>query len=491
MNRITDSLKNKIVSAHDAAALIKTGMTLGMSGFTIVGYPKAVPKALAESGHARDLTLLTGASVGDELDGELARAGLVKRRFAYQSNKDMRNAINDGSISFCDMHISHFPVYVRGAAGPQMDYAIIECSAVTSEGLVPALSVGSMDTLVSMAEKIIVEINTEVPEEVHGMHDIYELSPPPDTKPLMITEPSSRIGTTFIPCDPEKIAAIVMTDRLDTPAKFKPITDDTWKIGQHITEFLHGEIAAGRLTEKLRPLQSGVGSIGNAVLSSLSKSGFRHLSMYTEVMQDAALRLIDEEVFDSVSASAVSLEEDTRARFFENIKDYHDKIVLRPQEISNHPEVIRRLGVIAMNTPLEFDIYGNVNSTHPMGTRMMNGIGGSGDFARNAGLSIFAGVSTAKDGRISTVVPMVSHTDHTEHDVQVIITEQGIADLRWKSPKERAELIIENCAHPDYKDQLRDYYERALTESDGLHTPHILDDAFAMYRKYKETGDMR
>ena len=165
--------------------------------------------------------------------------------------------------------------------------------------------------------------------------------------------------------------------------------------------------------------------------------------------------------------------------------------MIRPQGISNHPEVIRRLGVIALNTPLEFDIYGNVNSTHVMGTKIMNGIGGSGDFTRNAGISIFAGISVAKGGKISSVVPMVSHTDHTEHDVQVIITEQGIADLRWTTPRERAELIIENCVHPDYRQQLTAYYEKALRESDGLQTPHILDEAFDMYRRYKETGDMR
>jgi succinyl-CoA:acetate CoA-transferase len=361
---------------------------------------------------------------------------------------------------------------------------------VTDEGIVPALSVGDMDAIIRMADKVILEVNEEVPGEVYGMHDIFEVGIPPAAKPIMITEPQARIGTPFIPCDTEKIAAIVVTDKLDRPAKFKAITEDTKKIGEHVSEFLHGEIAAGRLTEELCPLQSGVGSIGNAVLASLADSGFRHLTMYTEVMQDAALRLIDEGVFDFVSASAVSMEEGTRRRFFENIKDYHDKIVIRPQEISNHPEVIRRLGVIALNTPLEFDIYGNVNSTHVMGTKMMNGIGGSGDFTRNAGISIFAGISTAKGGKISSAVPMVSHTDHTEHDVQVIITEQGVADLRWKTPRERAELIIENCVHPDYKQQLTDYYERALRESDGKHTPHILGEAFEIYRKFKETGDM-
>jgi succinyl-CoA:acetate CoA-transferase len=95
--------------------------------------------------------------------------------------------------------------------------------------------------------------------------------------------------------------------------------------------------------------------------------------------------------------------------------------VLRPQEISNHPEVIRRLGLITINTALECDIYGNVNSTHVGGTHMMNGIGGSGDFARNAHLSVFVTKSIAKNGAISSIVPMVTHVDHTEHDTDIIV----------------------------------------------------------------------
>ena len=114
-----------------------------------------------------------------------------------------------------------------------------------------------------------------------------------------------------------------------------------------------------------------------------------------------------------------------------------------------------------MNSMIEADIYGNINSTHVMGTGMMNGIGGSGDFARNGYLSFFVTPSVAKDGKISCIVPMCSHVDHTEHDTQIIVTEQGLADLRGLSPKQRAQVIIDQCAHPDYRDQLQDYFDRA------------------------------
>jgi len=150
--------------------------------------------------------------------------------------------------------------------------------------------------------------------------------------------------------------------------------------------------------------------------------------------------------------------------------------------------------VISMNGMIEADIYGNVNSTHLMGTRIMNGIGGSGDFARNAYLSIFMTASTAKNGAISCIVPMASHVDHTEHDVQVIVTEQGLADLRGLAPRQRSKVVIERCAHPSYRPALQDYEDRAQAQGRagraGLHTPHLLAEALSWHERYEATGRM-
>lgn len=491
MERIAPSLAGKLMTAIEAAQMIHSGMTIGMSGFTLVGYPKAIPTALVKSGHARDLTVCIGASAGDELDGAMVRAGLVKRRFSYQSNKYMRSAINQGIIAYNDMHVSQFPLFINNGIGPRIDVAVVECAAITEEGLVPTASVGCMDAIVRAAPRVIVEVNRTVPVEMYGMHDIFEIGRAPHARSIDITMPLSRIGSPLIYCPSEKIAAIVLTDKADEPAKNKPVTPAIQKLGQNIVTFFQNEIRCGRLPETLPPIQSGVGSIGNAVLQSLSSSGFHDLQMYTEVMQDAAIGLMRSKVVQSVSASALSLEEVTRKYFYSHLDDFKGRIVIRPQEISNHPAVIRRLGVIAINTPIEVDIYGNVNSTHIMASQIMNGIGGSSDFTRNAALSIFATESTAKDGRISCIVPMTGHVDHTEHDVQVIITEQGVADLRWKSPSERASLLIENCAHPDYRPLLMDYLEHAKKVSSGQHTPHDLSRAFCLYQRFLETGDMR
>lgn len=491
MERVAKAFQNKIMTAQQAAELIKSGMSIGLSGFTSVGYPKAVPAALAKSGHAKDLTILVGAAVGDECDGALVRAGCVAKRFGHQTNKDLRTAINNGSVGFSDIHISHFPMNLNQQTLQRVDVAIVECVAVSEEGLYLCASVGSSDAAVRNADFVIVEVNTAVPLGLVGMHDIFEVGIPPHARIIPIENARDRIGTTYVPCPPGKIAAIVMTDTPDPPQKFKPLTPETEKIGENVVTFLKREITSGRLPEDPGPIQSGVGSVGNAVLSCLASSGFKGLTMYTEVMQDAAFSLVESGVINFVSASSFALTEENRNKFFSNIAAYKDKMLLRPQEISNHAEVIRRLGVIALNTPVEVDIYGNVNSTHQMGSKMLNGLGGSGDFARNARISIFATESTAKGGEISCIVPMVSHVDQTEHDVAVVITEQGIADLRWKTPKERAELLIENCAHPDYRQMLREYYEHALRTSAGKHTPHDLTQALSWHQRYLDTGSMK
>lgn len=491
MKRVNKSYEEKIMSAQRAASYIKTGMTLGMSGFTLVGYPKAIPQALAESGHARELTIATGASVGDDMDGALARAGLIAHRFPYMSNGELRKQINAGQTGYADMHLSHIPTFVNRGIGYHLDIAVIEVAAVTEHGLVPAAGGSWSDTMVRMADKVLLEVNETIPLSVEGMHDFFEIGVPPHARPIPILDPGDRVGTPYIACPPEKVLGIVLTNKMDAAPKFKPSDETTEAIGANVVDFLKSEVAAGRLPENLGPIQSGVGQVANAVLKGLGTGGFHDLTMYTETLQDSALELLEHGVFRIASTCAVSLTAPAQKRFYENIDFFRERLIIRSQEITNHPEVVRRLGLVSMNTPIEVDIYGNVNSTHIMGSSIMNGIGGSGDFARNARLNIFATESTAKGGDISCIVPMVSHVDHTEHDTQIIVTEQGVADLRWKTPRERAELLIEHCAHPDYRPLLREYFEQAQRVSKGQHTPHDLSQALSWHQRYLETGTMR
>ena len=209
--------------------------------------------------------------------------------------------------------------------------------------------------------------------------------------------------------------------------------------------------------------------------------------MYTEVIQDSVIALMRKGRIKFASGSSLTISNEVMRDLYRDLEQFRGKLLLRPQEISNNPEVVRRLGIISINTALELDLYGNVNSTHVMGRQMMNGIGGSGDFTRNAFISIFTCPSVVKGGKISPIVPMVSHLDHSEHSVQVIVTEHGVADLRGKSPHERAGLIIENCADPSYQPLLRKY----LALGGEAHTPQSFDSAYALHRAFLAGGDMR
>lgn len=387
-----------------------------------------------------------------------------------------------------DQHLSHTSELLR-ADVMDVDFAILEAVAITEDGMIiPTTSIGNSLAFSLNAKSIIIEMNMAQSTQLEGLHDLYEPGKQGERLPIPIVKTDDRIGTIGIPIDVEKVKGIVFTNQLDSPSTIVPPDEETVIMAQHLIEFLRKEVEVGRLTNRLAPLQSGIGSVANAVLHGMLDSEFEDLEVYSEVLQDAVFDLMDAGKVNFASCCSITLSEEKMQKVFSNFEKYRDKLMMRPQEISNHPEIIRRLGLISINTALELDIYGNVNSTHVLGTKMMNGIGGSGDFARNARLAIFVTKSIAKGGNISSIVPFVSHVDHTEHDVDVIVTEQGYVDLRGLAPRERVELIIENCAHPMYRDQLRAYYEEAKTR--GGQTPHVLEKAFSWHTNYAKNGTM-
>jgi succinyl-CoA:acetate CoA-transferase len=480
-------LRARVMTAQEAAALIPPGANVGMSGFTGAGYPKAVPKALAErilaanaAGQRFRVGVWTGASTAPELDGALAQVDGIELRLPYQSDPTCRERINNGQMEYLDIHLSHVAQFVWFGFLGKLDVAVVEVAGIREDGsLIPASSVGNNKTWLDQADKVILEVNRWHNPGLEGMHDIYYgTALPPHRKPIPLVRPDDRIGEPYLRVDPAKVVAVVETDAPDRNSPFTPPDENSRLIAGHIIEFFKHEVKRGRMPAELLPLQSGVGNVANAVMAGLQDGPFDNLTAYTEVLQDGMLSLLASGRMRSASATSFSLSPEAQARLNADIDRYRGRLLLRPQEISNHPELIRRLGVIAMNGLIEADIYGNVNSTHVRGTSIMNGIGGSGDFARNAFVSIFMTPSVAKGGRISCIVPMVTHVDHTEHDVHVIVTEQGLADLRGLSPKQRARLVIDRCAHPSFRPALQEYYERALRESPGRHTPHLMGEAF-------------
>ena len=482
----------------EAAQLIKNGDTLGLSGFTPAGAPKAVTRELAkiaeaehEAGREFKVNLLTGASTGQSTDGVLSLAKAINYRAPYTTNGDFRKCVNAGEIHYTDLHLSHMAQEIRYGFYGNVDVAIIEvCAIEEGENICKAYltSAGGISpTVARLADKVILELNSFHHPEAGLLHDVYEPKDAPYREPIMITKVNDRIGKTYVEIDAKKIVGVVECNLPDEARSFKDSDPVTTQIGHNVAEFLVNDMRRGIIPPEFLPLQSGVGSTANAILDALAKDpAVPDFNIYTEVLQDAIVPMILERRVKDASTCSLTVTNECLKQVYDNLDFFKQHLTLRQSEISNHPEVIRRLGVIAINTAIEVDIFGNANSTHISGTKMMNGIGGSGDFERNAYISIFTCGSTAKGGLISSIVPMVSHHDHTEHDVNVIVTEQGVADLRGKSPMQRAQAIIENCAHPDYRPLLRDY----LKIASGGQTHHNLSAAFAMHDTLRRKGDM-
>lgn len=484
----------KFISAEEAASLVKHNDNVGFSGFTHAGCPKVVPVAiakLAEEEHAKGnsfkIGVFTGASTGDSIDGSLTRAKAIKFRTPYQTNKDMRVALNNGEFDFFDLHLSQLAQEIRYGFLGKINVAVVEACDVTESGeIVPTTGVGITPTICRLADIVIVELNKSVPSKLRGIHDMYELQDPPKRREIPIYEVQNRVGLKYVKVDPAKIY-VVETNKDGEGGRFAPVDDVTARIGNNVAEFFVSELKAGRIPAHFLPIQSGVGNIANAVLASMgSNPAIPRFEVYTEVIQDAVIDMMQQGNISFASGCSLTVSNEVLHKFYEDLSFFKNKLVLRPSEISNNPGLARRLGIIALNTAIEVDIFGNVNSTHVNGTKMMNGIGGSGDFTRNSYLSIFLTPSTAKNGTISCIVPKVTHEDHNEHSVKIIVSEYGVADLRGKGPRNRAEEIIEKCAHPDYRPLLHDYLNRGVKG----HIPQDLYACFAFHKALKETGSM-
>lgn len=467
-----------IVGVETAVEHIGDEATVLVSGFGSVGYPKAVPLALADSDRDLSLTVVSSGSVGSEIDEALVEANAIERRYPYQARSAVRDTINDGIVAFNDRHIAGLGDEVQFGGLVAADVAVIEAVAVGEDWLIPSTSSGQTAAYVESTDQLIVEVNHAQPLALASFHDVYRPDLPPDRDPVPLSEPGERIGGPRIQFDSRKLIAVVETDRRDEPYEFRDPTDDDRAVAANLQSFLEREIERTPIYEESVRLQFGVGSLGNALMGAFAEADFgdRDLVYFGEVIQDGLLDLLDEGRLRSASATSLALSAEGQDRLFERADYYAEDVVVRPADVSNRPSLIDRFGVVAVNSALEVDIYGHVNSTHVNGSKVLNGIGGSGDFTRNAPLSVITLPSTAAGGDISRVVPMVPHTDHTEHDVDVIVTEHGVADIRGTSPRERARLIVGECTHPNYREQLRAYLDRA-TEGSG-HIPHDFDSAF-------------
>ncbi len=340
---------SKIMSAEDAAAQIRPGDRVGMSGFTGAGYPKVVPGALAkrikaahDAGQEFTIDLFTGASTAPRTGRRSGRGRRHRLPYAYQSDPIMRAKINEGTIDYSDIHLSHLAQRVwEGGVFDTLDVAVVEVTEVLPPDgqVVPASSVGNNKSWLDLADKVILEVNAWQSQELLGMHDIYYgTALPPNRRPVMINRPQDRIGQTTYNVDPAKVIAVVETDAPDRNSEFKAPDEASIAIANHLLDFLVHQVERGRLPKSLLPLQSGVGNVANAVLIGLVDSPLRtpHLLHRGDPgrhgrpdrIRQTRLRL-GHGVLPVPPKMAEEM--NRRAAYF------REKIMLRPQEISNHP----------------------------------------------------------------------------------------------------------------------------------------------------------
>lgn len=479
------ALVNKLASGDEAASIIQKAAKIGISG-NIPALDEAIIKN-AKEGTDFALTVWSGA-VGLPADIMLGGAGVIARRVGQQSL--LRKSINEGKVAYSDLPLGSLYQTMRAGELGALDIAIVTATAITEDGnIIPSLVVADMPNFVDMAAKVIVGIDMCCPPEIEGLHDIFLPKNPPHRGNIPIYKTSDRIGTKYIPLDASKISHIIpVQGGISFP---KQQADDiSIKIGKNVVKFLQDQVAGGWLPSNLLPIEIGVGGASAAILDELVTSNFDNLEFYTAIVGDGILNLIDRRKVRAASGTALMLSDENLKKFLNDIESYKEYIVLRPLEISDSPEVAARLGIIAINGAIEVDIYGFANCTHIAGGRVINGIGGLGDFASNSFISIVMLPSVAKNGAISGVVPMVSHVSLTEHNVDIVVTEQGVADLRGLCPLEKAEIIIQQCSHPYYRPLLMDYFTRASQKLGG-HQPHLLDEALSFHQRLFTKGTMK
>jgi len=485
-------LLDKLMPVEEAVKFVHDRCKIAISGFTKTGEPKvflpALARHLSQYAPKTKIGLFSGASLSEDVENPIA--SFVGKRGPYMSSSVSRRMINAGEMDFTDVHLSAFARNLVYGFYGDIDLAVVEVSRIRPDGsVVLSSSVGISPEALTIAKKVILEVNPSMPDYT-GFHDIALPSVHPRVSwPIPIVNVGDRVGTPYVEFDKSKVVAIVASDKPDYPINFKPTTETDRKIAENVIDFLLYCHKTFKWGKRLPPVQSGVGNVANAIVGELYKSPFQKIRFWTEVFQDGMMRYVeDDDKFESASATAFSFSDEGRLEFMRLFKQCREKVVLRPMWLSNNAELISRLYVIAMNTPIEVDIYGHVNSTHVDGSRVVNGLGGSGDFFRHAYLSIVhtPSVRRLKDGRtVSCVMPYVRHIDHTEHDINCVVTEQGFAlNTEIRSARRRAEDIIAKCAHPHFRPVLRDYLR--IAGSGDEPRPTNMDLLQGWWREYEE-----
>jgi 4-hydroxybutyrate CoA-transferase len=424
----TDTYRSRVTSAARALAQVKSRNRVYIHPGA--AEPEDLVRALvARAGELRDVEIIHLLTLGE---AGYVRPGLESsfRHNAMFVGGNVREAVNFGRADYMPICLSEISALFTGGALP-IDVCLIQVSPPDEHGFCSyGVGIDCTKAACDVAKIIIAEVNTEMPR---------------------------TLGDSFIHVG--KLTWIVETSRPVLELPRRPIDELQRRIARHVSG----------LVEDGATLQLGIGGVPDAVLACLVDR--KHLGIHTEMFSDGVMELVEAGVITNERKTlhrgkiiAGFLMGSTKLyRFVDN----NPVIEMHPNEYTNDPFIIAaNEKMVAINSALQVDITGQV-CADSMGTRIYSGVGGQLDFIRGAarskgGKPIIALPATAKDGRVSRIVPMLdpgSGVVTSRADVHYVVTEFGVAYLHGKTLRQRAEALIA-IAHPDFREGLLEFAEK-------------------------------
>lgn len=414
--------QKKLMAADEALRFVESDMRVYVQANA--GFPQGLLQALARRGKdVRDVEVmhLLGFGEAHYTAPELSESF---RHNAIFIGANMRSLMKEGRADYVPIHLSEIESLLRSGEA-NIDVALIQVTPPDRYGYVSmGVSVETSLTAARCARKVIAQVNRKMPR---------------------------TLGNTFLHV--REIDAFVEYDQELAELPPAESTEEQRAIAKHV---------AG-LIEDGACLQTGIGGIPDAILPYLMDR--KDLGVHTETLSEGAIPLIEAGVITgrrkqiNPDKIVLGFAMGTR-RLYEYIDD-NPAFEFLPNEYTNDPFVIAQNdNVVAINSAVEVDVTGQVCSDS-IGFSPISGFGGQLDFIRGAarsrrGKPIIALPSTAKNGTISRIVPVLTTgagVVTTRADVHYVVTEFGTAYLHGKNVRQRMEALI-NIAHPNFREQL-------------------------------------
>ena len=419
---VTESYASKTMSAHDAVKLVKNGDYIVVpSG---VGEPPALLTALSEQRHGfKDVTVSQILAMRKYAYIDPQTVANV-RNVAYFLGSATRSGGKEGWVDFLPSYFSEMPSMIERGHIPA-DVVFSMASPMDAHGYF-SLSLGADYTMaaVAKARAVVLEVNTNVPYAYGNCHvHISQV-----TALVESTEPVMEVGLPKI--GPVQIA-----------------------IGKYVADMI----------DDGSTLQIGYGGIPDAVVMQLT--GKHDLGIHTEMIGDGIMTLIESGAVTNrrknyLPGKCIATFALGSARLYRYL-DRNPGVEIHPVDFTNDPYLASRNDNLhAINATLQIDLLGQCGS-ESLGQKPYSGTGGQADFVRAAnrsrgGKAFIVLPSTAKDDTISRIVPVLSpgtHVTTSKNDINYVVTEFGVAQLRGKSAGQRARALI-GIAHPNFKAEL-------------------------------------